>query len=281
MSDDLVGDLDIANPGRTYVPSGKPSPSSLRTYAFFVPIIALLIQIPLGLSHALVGFCLRYASGVYVVIAPLLFGGIAFVITGAILSYSLGAATRAANCQSTSWERGALAATIALALAFRVLVTAITLEFISVPQAVHVKTPMDLPTLYWVETLLSLGIVSVAAFAFLPKMRPYCEICGSYMAKQQHLFAESDLTRVLSEISQGAPQVRAWTPTKILFPSTQLEVHVCDQCHSGFVKVDSNTVTMKDGKEQRVSKSVYADQCQPEAMESLLNALREKVTAGA
>ncbi|MBN1826396.1 MAG: hypothetical protein JW958_09025 [Candidatus Eisenbacteria bacterium] len=275
------GNVSIANPGQTYVPSGRSSPSTRRTYALLALIIAVLIQVPLGLSHAVAGFCLRFASGVYVVVAPLLFGGIAFLITGGILAYLLSVATKRAHCRNPRVERAVLAATIALSLVFRILVTSVSLRFLDMPRAAGALGILDLPAVYWVETLLGIGIVSFAAFAFLPKMRPYCEACARYMVKQQHLFAQSELNRVLSELSQGTLQAHEWTATKKLYPSTELELHVCDHCHSGFMKVDSNTVAMDGSKEKRSSVTVYSDRCQAGAMESVLNALREKPRTGA
>lgn len=268
--------VDIENPSRTYVPSGKWSDTTVRTYALFVPLIALLIQIPLGVSHGVVGFCLRFASGLYVVVAPLLFGAIAFAITGAILAYGVSVATRNANCRNERRQRTALWATIALSLVFRVLVTSIVMQLIPLPHASDARTPLDLPGIYWIETLLSFGVVSVSATKFLPKMTPYCETCNRYMARQRRLFVGSDLPRIVSELSRGVPDASAWTTTKAAYPSSaEVELYQCNQCHNGFVKVDSFTTVMKDGKEQRSIATVFADQCQPRTSESLSSALRK------
>lgn len=271
----------IHNPDRKYVPSGKSAPLALRTYALFAAITAVLIQIPFGLTEGLIGFVRRFSPGLWVV--PIMFGGIGFLVTGGILGYLMSLATKRGHCRNPITERTATIGTIGLSFCLRLVVTTVFLSLFGLGKELNAQTVFDLPPIYLIETLVGFGVVSFAAFAFRPKMKPYCEACGKYMNRQQHLFAPSELNRILSEIAEftraagGTILCREWKRTKDLFPSAQIILHICDRCHNGFLSVDSNTVTIKkDGKEQRSSATVYSDQSSPQTTLSFINALQDK-----
>jgi len=266
----------VKNPDRNYVPSGKSSNSSLYIYVLYGVIIAVLIQIPFGLTEALIGFIVRFSSGIWLFISPILFGGIGFFISGSILGYLISLATKRAQCRNTNAEIIATVVTIALSFFFRLIVTTVTFTFLDIGNNLNAKTALDLPNPYWIETILGFTVLSFGAFISKPKMKPYCEACGKYMIKQQYLFAPSELSRILTEISgiSEKPSFNDLKRTNNFFPSNEVLLHMCDQCYCGFLNVNSNIISIKDGKEQKSSSCVYSDELNSVATKAILSAMQ-------
>jgi hypothetical protein len=271
----------INNPEQRYIPSGINSHRTFTTYLLFTVISAMAIQIPFGLTEALLGFVLRYSSGIWLITNPILFGGIGFLITGGILAYLIGLGTKRGHCRNPNTAKVATAATIALSLICRLAVTTVLAQKLA-PE-LNVQSVLDLPTLYWIELLLAFGVVSFAAFVFAPAMKPYCETCEQYMRKSQHQFVSDELDRILSEFSKfthqgaGCFQCKDWKRSKDLYPSVQVVLDVCEKCQSGFVSVLRNTTTLDGRKEKRESQSVYCDRCQPSTMAIISKALHHDI----
>ncbi len=271
--------VSIHNPEKQYIPSGKVAHCTFRTYVLFAVIAAAVIQIPFGITEGLLAVLVRFSSlsGIWLFLSSISLGGIGFLITGCILSYLISVGTKLGHCRNPKAAKVTTVVTIGLSLICRPLVTFI-----------FTGSVLDLPAPYWIETLLGFGVVLFGALFFVPEMKPYCETCGQYMRRQQYLFAPSDQNRILSELSESTLQghdhlhCREWKRTKDLFPSVQVVLHVCEQCQGGFVKVESNTITIdKKNVQQRSSKSVYSDQCEPSVMMDLSKSMHDSYQTNA
>ncbi len=78
----VAGESDLAS---RYVPSGRTSPKTYKTYILYALIAAFVFQIPFGITEAVLYFVVKCSSGIWVIIGPILFGGIGFALSGAVL----------------------------------------------------------------------------------------------------------------------------------------------------------------------------------------------------
>jgi len=193
----------VPNPEKKYLPSGKVSPWTIRTYALFAIINAAVIQIP----YELIGFATLNAlmEGLVTSVGGWFFTiiliGIGLLITGGILAFLQNFATKRAYCRNNNVAKKATVATVATALVLQIIVMIIGLQYSDNAQELNLHYISDLPVLFWVKTLISFGIILFGALAFSPNMAPFCEDCGQYMKKHEYLFVPTSLNHILSEIS--------------------------------------------------------------------------------
>ena len=265
-----------------YVPSGRISSSTIPNYLVFTLIGAIAVQIPFGLTEALLGFVFRYSSGPWVVISPILFGAIGFAISGFVLFLTVNIATKRGQCRSLPVARSFIIIATLLAFPVRLLVTQVFIWKLHLGPALGVISVLDMPSPYWIETSIGFVVVLITVLLSCNDLRlaPYCEDCGRYMEEKASLFDQKSLKDILDDLmdfrSGAYSQIHCgrWIPTSARFPSARIQRHTCAQCRDAYIEVFHDTVTYnKKGEAQRRSKFVYGDSLAAKASNTLASAI--------
>jgi hypothetical protein len=226
-------EIDLTN---RYMPSGRTSSRTIKVYVVFSLIGAIVVQIPFGLTEGLMGFFVRFSSGIWVVLSPILFGVLGFAISGGILMHIVGLGTKRGQGRNPLFTRLFIILATVLAFPIRLIVTlGLGALLNEAPNSV-----LDLPSPYWVETLIGFGVVLTAALLVMPKeMDPYCESCARYMKTESAVYHESCLLNILNELKHfKAEGYTGWRHT----PELEARAHE-----------DKVTVTLASGEKSSAS----------------------------
>ena len=267
-SDGKARPTTVPDPNRKYVPSGRSTSKTLQTYLWFSIIAIFAIQIPvyvtsfLSISIIPIVFSMsdhinmNRGLGLSIVVWGIFAFLVGYFFTGLMLGKFIRIGTERSHCRNRRMEVLAIIGTLVAAFCLKVCIVYYISKTHTKAQNVNV---FDLPIRFWVEMVFSWGIIALGSL--VKKMRPYCEECENYMVKKQYNFMPSELDSLLSGISScDLELLRKCKRTDSHYPSVELQIHTCDNLHSGYIEVSLNTETADEkGSKSKSSKTVYSD----------------------
>lgn len=267
-SDGKARPKTVPDPNRKYVPSGRSTSMTLQTYLWFSIIAIFAIQIPVYLTSFLsisiipIVFSMsghinmNRGLGLSIVAWGIFAFLVGYFFTGLMLGKFIRIGTERSHCRNRRMEVLAIIGTLVAAFCLKVCIVYYISKTHTKAQNVNV---FDLPIKFWAEMVFSWGIIALGSL--VKKMRPYCEECENYMVKKQYNFMPSELDSLLSGISScDLELLRKCKRTDSHYPSVELQIHTCDNLHSGYIEVSLNTETADEkGSKSKSSKTVYSD----------------------
>jgi len=255
------------NPNVTYKPSGLLGSSTLKTsitYALFIIIGAVLMQVPIAVVSGLAGALIALGGRT---VMQMIFCYVAlagcYIYLGRLFIFIIRPCTKVTHCRNPKFEKGAMIAMVLLTVGIRIAFASVMLEYL--------RMDVEINWLLWFEWGLMLILFLAGSWAMEKPMPPYCEKCRKYMKKEIFETSSSDSIMpdtlgILHKLCVAEDGGHFEESEKIHFTNDisngflAIGIDACPVCNDGFViAVQQKKEIGENNKEHKVHIVAYAN----------------------
>jgi len=269
--EEMKMDNTSENPNVTYKPSGLLGSNALTTsitYALFIVLGAVLMQVPIAVVSGLAGALIALGGGttLQMIFCYIALAGCYFYLARLFLFF-IRPCTKLIHCRNPKFEKGAIIAMVLLTVVIRIAFAGVMIKYLNEWQ----RMDMEINWQSWLEWGLMFILFLAGSWTMEKPMPPYCEKCGKYMKKEIFKTSSSESVMpvtlgVLHKLSVADDGVHFEESEKIHFTNNTgdeflaINMDACPVCNDGFVTaIEHKKETGKDGKERKVQIVVYAN----------------------